>query len=36
LQAFIHHVSAQSGKQIDATLAQKLIAAAQRIINAVG
>ena len=36
LSAFINHVSAQSGKQIDAALADALIAYAQRIINAVG
>jgi sugar lactone lactonase YvrE len=34
LQAFIHHVSAQRGKKIDGALADALIAAAQRIINA--
>jgi hypothetical protein len=36
LEAFIHHVSAQSGNLIDAGLADMLIAEAQRIINAVG
>jgi uncharacterized repeat protein (TIGR01451 family) len=36
LKAFISHVSALKGKQIDATLANALIAAAQRIIKAVG
>jgi hypothetical protein len=36
LGAFINEVSAQSGKKIDATLADALIANAQEIINAVG
>jgi hypothetical protein len=36
LEAFIHHVSAQSGKHIDAALADVWIANAQQIINAVG
>jgi hypothetical protein len=36
LGAFINEVSAQSGKKIDAGLADALIAYAQRIINAVG
>jgi hypothetical protein len=36
LGAFLNHVSAQSGKQIDATLANILIASARRIIHAVG
>jgi hypothetical protein len=36
LGAFIHHVSAQRGQQIDAALADAWIASAQRIINAVG
>jgi type VI protein secretion system component Hcp len=35
LWAFIQHVNAQRGKQLDAALADLLIAAAQRIINAV-
>jgi len=35
LQAFQNKVSAQSGKKIDAALADALIAAAQRIINAI-
>jgi hypothetical protein len=36
LQAFEHHVSAQSGQTIDAAVADALIAYAQRIITAVG
>jgi hypothetical protein len=36
LKAFINHVSAQSGKHIDAALADALIAYARRIINALG
>jgi hypothetical protein len=36
LAAFQNKVSAQSGKMIDAALADALIAAAQRIINAIG
>jgi hypothetical protein len=35
LRAFINHVAAQRGKQIGATLADRFIASAQRIINAV-
>ncbi|MHB1426411.1 MAG: choice-of-anchor Q domain-containing protein [Gemmataceae bacterium] len=36
LEAFIHYVSAQSGKHINATLADAWIAYAQRILNAIG
>src|SRR5262249_12893026 len=36
LSAFINHVGAQRGQQIDADLADMLIAAAMRIIHAVG
>jgi predicted outer membrane repeat protein len=36
LDAFINHVSAQRGKKINAALADRFIAAAQQIINAVG
>ena len=36
LGAFLHHVSAQRGQHIDAALADAWIAAAQRIIKAVG
>ena len=36
LAAFIQHVKAQTGKKLDAALADVLIAAAQRIIDAVG
>ena len=36
LEAFINHVSAQSGKQIDDALADAFIMSAQQIIDAVG